>query len=118
MEMLAEARRRIRENPEEYYDHIYGEAEVGGTSVLFLAPFPIESLGFKESLGEDPLPALTWQVLSKIPGIVITGGASLLAIWWITRRRDQVALVEGRTGRVSPILQTDPDGKEDGNGRS
>ncbi|MHC4222720.1 MAG: 4Fe-4S dicluster domain-containing protein [Planctomycetota bacterium] len=117
-ELVAEAHKRIRENPDDYYDHVYGEAEVGGTSVLFLAPFPIESLGFKESLGADPLPDLTWQVLSKIPGIVVTGGASLLAIWWITKRRNEVALVEGRLQQRKGPWSTGPDGKENGNGKS
>ena len=34
-ELLAEARTRIAENPELYYDHIYGETEAGGTSFLY-----------------------------------------------------------------------------------
>jgi len=95
-DLLAEARKRIKEDPKSYYPHVYGAEEVGGTSVLFLAPAAVgDVLGFKEGLGNEPLPALTWRVLSKIPGIVMGGGAALLAIWWITRRRDEVALVEG-----------------------
>jgi formate dehydrogenase iron-sulfur subunit len=100
-ELLAEAHRRIKEDPDEYYGHVYGEAEVGGTCVLFLAPFPVESLGFSQELGEDPLPELTWKVLSRIPGIVVTAGATLLAVWWITRRRDEVALAEAKD--ASPV---------------
>ncbi|NIQ55107.1 MAG: hydrogenase, partial [Gammaproteobacteria bacterium] len=36
-EMLAEARRRIEENPDRYNPEIYGDGEGGGTSVLYLA---------------------------------------------------------------------------------
>ncbi|MHC4549592.1 MAG: 4Fe-4S dicluster domain-containing protein [Planctomycetota bacterium] len=93
-ELLAEARRRIKENPDDYYPHIYGEHEVGGTSVLFLAPHAVASLGYDEALGTEPLPDLTWKVLSKIPGITIGGAAALLAFWWITHRRNEVAVAE------------------------
>ena len=94
-ELLAEAHRRIAENPGTYVDRVYGEHEVGGTSVLFLSPVPFEQLGFKSGLGTEPLPELTWNVLEKIPGVVTMGGAMLLAIWWITKRREEVAAAEG-----------------------
>lgn len=107
-ELIAEAHRRIRENPDDYEDHVYGEYEIGGTSVMFLAPHSMETLGYKKILGDDPLPVLTAKVLHRIPGIVLGGGAALLAIWWITRRRDEVALVEGDLPGWPP--------KEGGNG--
>jgi formate dehydrogenase iron-sulfur subunit len=97
-ELLAEAWKRIRKSPRDYYPHVYGEHELGGTSVLFLAPHEVASLGYKASLGNEPLPKLTWQVLSKLPGVGVVSAAALMAIWWITRRRDEVALAEGRVG--------------------
>ena len=45
-EMLAEGRRRIAARPEGYIDHIYGEHEAGGTSVIYLSKLPFEQLGF------------------------------------------------------------------------
>lgn len=47
-ELLSEAQQRIADNPDLYNDHIYGENEIGGTSVLFLAPKGIsfEQLGY------------------------------------------------------------------------
>lgn len=89
-ELLAEAWKRIEEDPDEYHPHVYGEHEVGGTSVLFLTPFPLEELGFKEGLGTRPLPELTWNVLEKIPGFAVTAAGSLLALGWIIRRRNEV----------------------------
>jgi hypothetical protein len=62
--------------------------------VLFLTPFPLEELGYKAILGTEPLPGLTMKQLDRVPGIVIGGGAALLAIWWITKRRDEVAAWE------------------------
>jgi len=93
-ELLAEAHRRIAESPDTYYPHVFGEKEVGGTSVLFLAPVSFASLGFPTSLGERPLPELTWQSLQRIPGIVLLGGAALMAVYWITHRREEVARAE------------------------
>jgi formate dehydrogenase iron-sulfur subunit len=97
-ELLAEAHRRIRENPGAYYPEVYGETEAGGTSVLFLSPVSFEELGFKAGLGAQPLPELTWAALEKIPGVVSIGGAALMAIWWITHRREEVALAEAGVG--------------------
>jgi len=95
-ELLALAHQRIKDNPDEYHPHVYGESEIGGTSVLFLTPFPVDALGYRADLGNDPLPVLTGRVLSRIPHIVALGGAALMAIWWITRRRDEVALAEAQ----------------------
>lgn len=95
-ELLAEAHRRIRETPGQYHPTVYGEHEVGGTSVLFLSPVPFEQLGFKAGLGNEPLPNLTWKALEKVPGVVSLGGAGLFAIWWITHRREEVARANAR----------------------
>jgi len=97
-ELLAEAHRRIAESPDTYYPHVFGESEVGGTSVLFLAPVSFASLGFPTSLGERPLPELTWESLQRIPGIVLLGGAALMAVYWITHRREEVARAEAEDG--------------------
>lgn len=95
-ELLAEAHRRIRENPSGYVNHVYGEKEVGGTSVLFLSAVPFESLGFPADLPHDALPQYTYRVLSKIPSVVSLGGILLGGIWWITARRTAVAHAEAR----------------------
>jgi formate dehydrogenase iron-sulfur subunit len=95
-EMLAEARRRIAENPEGYYPHVYGEHEVGGTNVFILSPVPFEQIGLNTKVGNEPLPNLTWAALSKIPGVVGAGSALLSAVYWITHRREAVAAAEAK----------------------
>jgi formate dehydrogenase iron-sulfur subunit len=100
-ELLAEAHRRIAESPEDYYDHVYGENEIGGTSVLFLTPYPFDELGFLPSLGTTPLPDLTTVVPKRVPAITLCGGAALMAFWWITRRRDEVAAAEEAAARAA-----------------
>jgi formate dehydrogenase iron-sulfur subunit len=88
--LLTEARKRIRDNPGQYVDHVYGVDEAGGTSVLMLSSVPFERLGLPTNLPHQPLPMLTWQILSKVPDFVALAGACLYGIFWITRRRDEV----------------------------
>ena len=93
--MVAEARKRLAEKPDQYYQKIYGLKEAGGTSVLYLSAVPFEKIGLKTDLPQEPLPALTWRVLSLVPDVVSVGSVLLGGIYWITNRRDEVAKKEG-----------------------
>ena len=44
-DLLAEANKRLRENPGKYLNHIYGEKEVGGTNHLYLSSMQFNKLG-------------------------------------------------------------------------
>jgi len=94
--LIAEAQQRIRDNPGNYVNHLYGLTEVGGTSVLLLSSVPFGEFGYHDDLSRDPLPMLTYRVLSCIPDFVALGGVLLGGVWWITHRRDEVAAAEGR----------------------
>ncbi|MBC8406141.1 MAG: hydrogenase 2 operon protein HybA [Planctomycetes bacterium] len=59
-ELLAEARRRIKSNPN-YLTHIYGEHEVGGLQVLYISDVPFTKLGLPD-LGNEPVPELSETV--------------------------------------------------------
>jgi formate dehydrogenase iron-sulfur subunit len=95
-ELIAEAKKRLQENPEGYYQRIYGIEEVGGTSVLVLSAVPFEQLGYRTDVLKSPLPNLTWAALQHIPNIVAVGGVLLGGVYWITHRREEVAREEGR----------------------
>jgi formate dehydrogenase iron-sulfur subunit len=90
-ELLAEAKGRIAKDPDHYYPHVYGEKEVGGTAVLIIAAVPPEKLGLPTDLPSDPLPKRTWQVLSRLPGVVAAGAAFCVGMWWLIERRNRVA---------------------------
>ena len=45
----------------------------------------------KTGMPQQPLPLLTWQILSKIPDFVLLAGVFLFGIHWITQRREEVA---------------------------
>ena len=93
-ELLAEARKRIADNPGTYVNHIYGEHEAGGSSVLLLSSVPFEQFGLPTNLGETPLPYLTGDIIHHVPQVATVGWAVLGGIWWITNRREAVAAVE------------------------
>lgn len=86
-DLLTEAKARIAQEPDRYVDHVYGEYEVGGTSVLILSGIPINQTGYSNNISTTPLPELTWRVLEKLPFLIINAGILLGGISWIIRRR-------------------------------
>lgn len=94
--LIAEARQRITNEPKKYIPAIFGEKEVGGTSVLYLAGVDFTSLGLPGNLPQHPLPLYTWDALSAVPAIVTAGVPLLWGIWWITNRRTEVAQARAR----------------------
>jgi formate dehydrogenase iron-sulfur subunit len=95
-QLIAEAQKRLRDNPQNYINRIYGLNEVGGTSVLLLSSVPFEEFGYP-ALATEPMPMLTYRALSHIPDLVTLGTVLLGGIWWITNRRVEVAAAEHGT---------------------
>ena len=98
-ELLSEGRRRIAERPRDYVHHVYGEREVGGTTVLHLAAKPFEELGYKQGLPEVSPVAATRPAMAAIPfvlnGLALFVGASA----WLSRRKgrlEPLSAVEGK----------------------
>ena len=90
-DLLAEAHSRIKEKSGVYVPHVYGENEVGGTSVLYVSDVSLDFLGWSRSPGEDSLPPLTWASLTKVPPVIVGMGALMGGIYWVIRRRMQLA---------------------------
>ncbi len=87
-EMLALAHKRIADRPDKYVDHVYGEKELGGTSVLYLSRVPFEKLGFP-MYGEKPFTTFNNKALGSVPPAVIAVGALLGASYAFFRKRVQ-----------------------------
>ncbi|MFV0592404.1 MAG: 4Fe-4S dicluster domain-containing protein [Draconibacterium sp.] len=84
-ELIAEAHRRIAENPDQYYNHIYGETEAGGTSYLYLSPVPFEEIGFSTEIQKASYPALTKGFLYSVPAVFVLVPSVLLGIHKATK---------------------------------
>jgi len=87
-DLLREGRRRIIENPDGYVDHIYGEREAGGTSVLYLASVPFDQLGFRTDLSQEAYPSYTKEFLYAVPMVLTLVPPLLLGLNRATDRSE------------------------------
>lgn len=124
-ELIKEARRRIKSEPDKYIDHIYGEHEVGGTNVIYITSkdCPLDFLFYynnrvnKESdlLGlpskTEPLPNTTKWAMSAVPFAFLGMGAIMGTTYWLINRRQKIA------DEAKPETQEEPN-KEDENEKS
>lgn len=84
-DLLDIARKRIYDHPSLYVRHIYGENEVGGTNMLYLASVPFEELGFRTDLGTTPYPEYTKTFLYSVPLALLLGPAFMLGLRQATK---------------------------------
>ncbi|MBN1608346.1 MAG: 4Fe-4S dicluster domain-containing protein [Polyangiaceae bacterium] len=113
-DLLQEAHRRIRANPDRYVNRVFGETEVGGTSVLYISDIPLGFLAFTPDLGERPLGTLTWAALSKVPPMILGVGGLMAGVWWVTGRRMKLA-AEAAEGRADADAARQGDDSESDN---
>jgi formate dehydrogenase iron-sulfur subunit len=86
------AKDRMHLAPSRYFDHIYGEQEIGGTSRLYLSSIPFDQFGFRTDMPNEPLPKLTWNAMEKIPYVLGSLAVLLSGIaWWTHRVEKRVA---------------------------
>ncbi len=90
-DVLREAHARIAAAPERYIDHVWGEKEVGGTSVLYISDASLGFLGWGGHVGDGPLPLLSWASLEKVPGVFLGMGTVMGGVYWVIQRRMQRA---------------------------
>jgi hypothetical protein len=85
-DLLKLARWKMKNHPGKYVDHVYGEHEVGGTSWLYLASEPFETIGFPK-LGTKSPPRLTEAIqhgLFQYFAAPVILYAALGGIMWVT----------------------------------
>ncbi len=88
-ELLDEARRRMMDDPDTYYPHIYGEKEAGGTSWLVISPVPVNEIGFNNKIMKKSYPGLTKGFVSSIAPVDLLLPAFLLGVYEATKVRNQ-----------------------------
>jgi len=91
--LLAEAKKRIRASGGRYVNHIYGEYEVGGTSLLYIAPVVLKELGFPE-VGTKPLAILrSLREQMAAYGTAVIAGVAAVALGgfsWLAQRKEEI----------------------------
>jgi formate dehydrogenase iron-sulfur subunit len=114
-EALTEARRRMAANPGTYFENrIWGEHEVGGTSVLYISDIDLEFLAGDppKPLGDEPMPRVTERILSTVPGTFVTVCVVMGGTYALLKRRDRV-MAEERDAR-SAVDRTETTDRQDG----
>lgn len=99
--ILAEAHKRIKDNPGKYIDHVWGEKEFGGTSMVYVSDIPLDFLMAKPGSGERVLPELSWAALKKVPGVVVGAGALMAGTYWVIGRRMKMAALQSEAGEAA-----------------
>ncbi len=89
-ELLSEARRRIAEKPALYQGKVWGEDEVGGTSVLYISNVDLTFLTHGEHLGDTPMPRTTRLAMDAVPFAFSGVLAGMAGLYWIIGRRMKV----------------------------
>ena len=69
-DLIKLAHERIRKNPDNYYDHVYGEKELGGTSWLYLSKVPFDKLGLDTTVSNDPIISNVKDFLGMVPMVL------------------------------------------------
>jgi len=94
-ELVAEAERRIRQDPGRYVNHIYGKDELGGTSMLYLSSVPFEMLGLP-LLDSEPVTELSEAIATYgTPGIALSVAGLLGGLYyWFSNHEHSAELGE------------------------
>ena len=61
---------------------------------MILSPVPFEQLGYTAKLPKESMPSLTMNAMEKIPPVVAMGGVFLTGMYWLTKRKNQIAKEE------------------------
>jgi hypothetical protein len=87
--LVAEAERRINDNPDKYVNHIYGKDELGGTSVLYLSSVPFEELGLP-NVSSEPVTELSEAIATYgTPGVALSVAGLLGGLYyWFSNHED------------------------------
>ncbi len=91
-EMERVAQNRLVDYPNRYYDHTYGQHEVGGTGWLYLAAVPFDQIGFRTDLGHESVPALTQNFLYSVPVVFLLWPAFLNGMRYTKSNEDAMQI--------------------------
>jgi formate dehydrogenase iron-sulfur subunit len=86
-DLIKIAKARMKDNPGKYINKVWGENEVGGTSVLYLSDISLDFLAYPVNLGTKPLPERTATAMESVPFAFVGMGGVMLGLNWVIRRR-------------------------------
>ena len=99
-DLVAAGKQRIRENPGNYVDHLYGEHEAGGTSWMYLSPAPFEQVGIDTTVPKEPILNYVKDFLSIVPMVLTIWPALFAGFHLLATRTDKMAEQKKNEGEV------------------
>ncbi|MFZ5774386.1 MAG: 4Fe-4S dicluster domain-containing protein [Thermodesulfobacteriota bacterium] len=87
-ELLKLAHQRIKQNPDTYVDHVYGENEVGGTAWMYLSDVPFDKIGYDTHLGNQPIINYVKEFLTVVPMVLTIWPALFTGFHLLSNRKD------------------------------
>jgi formate dehydrogenase iron-sulfur subunit len=106
--LIQEAHSRIESHPSRYRNHLWGETEWGGTSLLYLSSEELDALGWPAVETDEPISALTDPLIHATP---VVGLSVLLGSWGlgaiIQRRIKLMAPKKADTGEGTADQEDD-----------
>jgi len=89
-DLLIRARKIINTKNSPYINHIWGEKELGGTSVLYISDVDLTNLGWPKNAA-IAIPQITEPLIADTPFIGLTVAGCLVGLNWIIKRRIELA---------------------------
>lgn len=96
-DLLTIANQRIYSANSNYVEHVYGEHEVGGTSMLYLSSVPFERLGFPTLTDKAPA-EVNATIMHATPTIAAGMIMALSGMYWIIKQRDRLEVAYAGNG--------------------
>lgn len=90
-ELLTIANERVYAAKSPYIKHIYGEREIGGTTMMYISTVPFEQLGFPV-LPEDAPAEINATIMHSTPTIAAGMAMGLSGIYWLVKKRNEMEL--------------------------
>ncbi len=89
-DLIKVGRQRIRENPGDYVNHIYGEHEAGGTAWMYLSSVPFEQVGFDVHVPKEPILNYVKDFLSIVPMVLTIWPGLFAGLHLLATRKDKL----------------------------
>lgn len=90
-ELLAEAYGRLAAQPSVYIQHVWGEQEVGGTSVLYISDVDLNLSDLpKPIVDTQPMPQRTFKILHQMPLVFVGMAVAMGGIHFVVKRRQDL----------------------------
>jgi len=89
-ELLKEAHLRLQQNPGKYILRVWGEREIGGSSVLYISDVDLSILSYNREFEEKAIPENAAPAMISVPFVFLGMGALMTGLHLFTLRKNRI----------------------------